>query len=640
MTNSAKYGVNGKWPSTVAVRTHFPSLVHRNYESEKEALELKFKPESHGQKLELFSAGYIDGHCKGVMVQGVFALLDYLGVGPADISHDEEMLNLVASLKYLRANYTQFATQEQCIYEALSQKLTKFTCKGRTRQEAVRMKRLTSKGTAVRDLLFSAIAEYNRLQTTKTVTPEATMLWAQRSWKDHCKKAPADAKLQPWLAETLTGLNNGMRTEIKAEDEDGDNADGDTAGDAEPEGEIDSDDENSKNAGGGDALLRDFNYRVESFCPAQYCGGMNFIAKLVEGLQPGATEVPLVLIDAMGFDGWPGKKIACATICHTNADASFVSSTLAGKVFSMARSNELNIAAFPNFSSAMAEIKQFQRSPQPDYQVCVCLGDGSLIVRESLIQFWSKKHTSFLEQLTNLVDDHNKEFNPKGLKRGAEPNNEETNEEAAETPKKRLRLTTAKTYAELEAAFPERTDLTCGQFTLTLCDSDASLWVGSGKAFEVEPNTEVFGFGSGDFLKGSQCNDVTSDVSAEGRWLLFALSDANDLVVLEKQRTPQTQHLESLTFWNKVMPLNELLKVLEDNGEVNYQVAEHELTKDAAGNFSIKPLSSVCFVLDALKPKKKKAKVASAMTFGAKVNFAKLRGSSNIRIIWRLRRFT
>lgn len=57
------------------------------------------------------------------------------------------------------------------------------------------------------------------------------------------------------------------------------------------------------------------------------------------------------------------------------------------------------------------------------------------------------------------------------------------------------------------------------------------------------------------------------------------------------------------------MPLNELLKVLEDNGEVNYQVAEHELTKDAAGNFSIKPLSSVCFVLDALKPKKKKAKV-------------------------------
>ena len=123
----------------------------------------------------------------------------------------------------------------------------------------------------------------------------------------------------------------------------------------------------------------------------------------------------------------------------------------------MARSNELDIAAFPNFSSAMAEIKQFQRSPQPDYQVCVCLGDGSLIVRESLIQFWSKKHTSFLEQLTNLVDDHNKEFNPKGLKRGAEPNNEETNEEAAETPKKRLRLTTAKTYAELEAAFPERT---------------------------------------------------------------------------------------------------------------------------------------------------------------------------------------
>ena len=56
------------------------------------------------------------------------------------------------------------------------------------------------------------------------------------------------------------------------------------------------------------------------------------------------------------------------------------------------------------------------------------------------------------------------------------------------------------------------------------------------------------------------------------------------------------------------MSLNDLLKALEDQGEVNYQVAEHKLKKDDSGNFSIEPCGKVCFVLDALKHKKKKAK--------------------------------
>lgn len=58
----------------------------------------------------------------------------------------------------------------------------------------------------------------------------------------------------------------------------------------------------------------------------------------------------------------------------------------------------------------------------------------------------------------------------------------------------------------------------------------------------------------------------------------------------------------------QVMSLNELLKSLEDSGEVNLQVAEHKIEKDAAGNFSVAALEGVCFVLDPLK-KKKKAKV-------------------------------
>lgn len=78
MSQGAKYGTNGKWPSTVAIRAHFPLIVGRGYESEREALEIKFEPGLEGKEIQLFQTGYIDGHAKGVMVQGVFALLDYL----------------------------------------------------------------------------------------------------------------------------------------------------------------------------------------------------------------------------------------------------------------------------------------------------------------------------------------------------------------------------------------------------------------------------------------------------------------------------------------------------------------------------------------------------------------------------------
>ena len=96
-----------------------------------------------------------------------------------------------------------------------------------------------------------------------------------------------------------------------------------------------------------------------------------------------------------------------------------------------------------------------------------------------------------------------------------------------------------------------RTELHCGHFSLTLCNANGTLWVGAPAAHTVEVHTELFGFGSGDFVKGSECKDVMSDVSEHGRWLLFALKSADEVVVLEKQRGVPA-HLESLTFWNKV----------------------------------------------------------------------------------------
>ena len=80
LSDAAKYGVGGKFPSNVQVRIHFPSIVNRGYESERESIEIKFPPELHGsgKNLPLFKVQFIDGHCKSTMILAVFALLDYM----------------------------------------------------------------------------------------------------------------------------------------------------------------------------------------------------------------------------------------------------------------------------------------------------------------------------------------------------------------------------------------------------------------------------------------------------------------------------------------------------------------------------------------------------------------------------------
>lgn len=80
MSEEAKFGSPGKFPSNVGIRNHFASVVHRGYESDKEALEIKFPPNLHGSGLEIpmFSTGFIDGHTKATMVLAVFALLEHI----------------------------------------------------------------------------------------------------------------------------------------------------------------------------------------------------------------------------------------------------------------------------------------------------------------------------------------------------------------------------------------------------------------------------------------------------------------------------------------------------------------------------------------------------------------------------------
>ena len=62
------------------------------------------------------------------------------------------------------------------------------------------------------------------------------------------------------------------------------------------------------------------------------------------------------------------------------------------------------------------------------------------------------------------------------------------------------------------------------------------------------------------------------------------------------------------------MTLNNLLKSLEDAAEVGVQLAEHQLSKDDAGNFKVKHIDNVCFALDAVRPRKRRSKVLGLKT--------------------------
>ena len=131
---------------------------------------------------------------------------------------------------------------------------------------------------------------------------------------------------------------------------------------------------------------------------------------------------------------------------------------LANKLFSMARNKEFSIPGFPDFQTALQDLKSFQRTPQPAYTVTVPTGEGHLIITEALVSFWSVKHTQFADQLAQLKADHDAEFNHKGLKRGSAETSEDGGEEEQERPSKRLCLSTSLSPEELETQHSDRTD--------------------------------------------------------------------------------------------------------------------------------------------------------------------------------------
>jgi len=116
-----------------------------------------------------------------------------------------------------------------------------------------------------------------------------------------------------------------------------------------------------------------------------------------------------VIIDIMGFDGWPaafgvseitkGNKWAVGTICHTSHEASFVGDITSNKVFSLARENKLKLPGFPNFLSVVEDLqKSASATTAPEYSVCTPLADGGLVIKNALIDLWTKKNEGFKDE--------------------------------------------------------------------------------------------------------------------------------------------------------------------------------------------------------------------------------------------------
>ena len=94
-------------------------------------------------------------------------------------------------------------------------------------------------------------------------------------------------------------------------------------------------------------------------------------------------------------------------------------------------------------------------------------------------------------------------------------------------------------------------EMSLGDCQLYYDSNDCSLWIGGDKLTSVEPQSELMGFGSGDFAEGATAKDVLSDPS--GRWFRYSLqgplADTNVIVECDRKLPDE---VKGLPVWNKV----------------------------------------------------------------------------------------
>ncbi|CAJ1461056.1 unnamed protein product [Effrenium voratum] len=168
----------------------------------------------------------------------------------------------------------------------------------------------------------------------------------------------------------------------------------------------------------------------------------------------------------------------------------------------------------------------------PQYAVCLGLPNGALVVRQSIIDLWTNKHEDYKSATLAVIARHDAEFSKESLKRGYD----ETGDDAAanQPAAKKLCVQERTTVENLTNAHTSRITLACGQFSLSWAPDAQALHAFSDKQVTVASLTELFGFGSGDFVQSGEADDVMSDVRGK-RWE-FNLTNPDCLAILEPDR--------------------------------------------------------------------------------------------------------
>ena len=123
----------------------------------------------------------------------------------------------------------------------------------------------------------------------------------------------------------------------------------------------------------------------------------------------------------------------------------------------MAREGKLRIGAFPDFRTAVDELKMAGANMKPpEFECCVPLGDGSLVVKQALIDLWTVKNKEFTLDAEAVLQEHNKRWNTKGVKRGAETQDPNGGYDETSPPAKRIRVDNMAMVTEQETHMEDK----------------------------------------------------------------------------------------------------------------------------------------------------------------------------------------
>ncbi|OLQ08636.1 hypothetical protein AK812_SmicGene7853 [Symbiodinium microadriaticum] len=376
----------------------------------------------------------------------------------------------------------------------------------------------------------------------------------------------------------------------------------------------------------GRKFLGDTNRLSRTQEQRQHLGGTGLMKKILTSLEISKSKT--VVVDLFAHDGWlplaclqlhmDKYSITCGSVAHTEIEYKFSKEVLLHEFFDRAKSKQLTIAGFPDFTAALADLtKVHTETSRPDYEYLVTVPvGGDLIVLAALMSKF--ENSVFAADFATALKKHDEEFNKK---------------------RKRASVADAQSQTEnhrrkREANTPRLLESTCGDVSLFYDTDENSLWVGADKICGIPAKAEWLGFGSGNFVDGPTAKDVLSD--ANGRWYRYSLAGPlSDVIVIFESDRKLPDEIKALSVWNQAVSLKEFMVAMEDQGEiVSFMGHDKE-------NETLKVNDKIVFVMDDVKgspTKKRRISKVRPVVFGAYMDAVKLRAVRHpFKLAWRVR---